>query len=102
DVNHVVRHRLGVRRASFASADLTQQVTGMAIGGVTPFGLPDGLPIWVDARVMEQPRVILGGGSRSIKVMAEPRILLGVPGVGVVDGLATLPTQPGDAEDAVG
>jgi prolyl-tRNA editing enzyme YbaK/EbsC (Cys-tRNA(Pro) deacylase) len=94
DVNHVVRHRLGVRRASFASADLTRELTGMAIGGVTPFGLPHGLPLWVDARVMDQPRVILGGGSRSIKVMAEPRILLELPNVEVVEGLATPPADP--------
>src|SRR5215218_5885751 len=48
DVNRVVRQRLGVRRASFASQEDTRAVTGMAIGGVTVFGLPADLPIWVD------------------------------------------------------
>ena len=88
DVNRVVRARLGTRKASFASADETRALTGMAIGGVTAFGLPDGLPLWVDAAVMARERIVLGGGSRSWKVLAPPSILLTVPGVEVVDGLA--------------
>ena len=42
DVNGVVRKRLEVRKASFASADETMQLTGMEIGGVTAFALADG------------------------------------------------------------
>ncbi|MGH9187975.1 MAG: YbaK/EbsC family protein, partial [Acidimicrobiales bacterium] len=67
DVNATVRRRLGVRKASFASAEETLALTGMMIGGVTPFGLPDGVPVWVDPAVLNQPAVILGGGSRSQK-----------------------------------
>ncbi len=88
DVNRVVRQRLGVRRASFASQEDTRAVTGMAIGGVTVFGLPADLPIWVDARVMQRKRIVLGGGSRSCKVVAPPSILLALPNVGVVEDLA--------------
>ncbi|MBI5087905.1 MAG: hypothetical protein HZB15_03275, partial [Actinobacteria bacterium] len=69
DVNGAVRRRLGTRKASFASADDTVAATGMAIGGVTPFALPDDLEIWIDAEVMRRDRLILGGGSRSIKVL---------------------------------
>ena len=88
DVNRVVRQRLGVRRASFASAEDTRAVTGMMIGGVTVFGLPADLPIWVDARVMRRERIVLGGGSRSFKVVAPPSVLLALPNVEVVEGLA--------------
>ena len=89
DVNRAVRDRLGTRKASFASADETQALTGMAIGGVTPFGLPPDLRNWVDAAVMARPRIVLGGGSRSWKVIASPRILLALPGAEVAEGLAT-------------
>ena len=88
DVNRVVRQRLGLRRASFASQEDTRAVTGMAIGGVTVFGLPPDLPIWVDARVMRRERIVLGGGSRSCKVVAPPSILLALPNVEVIEGLA--------------
>ena len=91
DVNRSIRTRLGTRKASFASPDETRELTGMAIGGVTAFGLPEGLPVWVDAAVMARERIVLGGGSRSWKVLAPPSILLTVPNVEVVDGLAYLP-----------
>jgi prolyl-tRNA editing enzyme YbaK/EbsC (Cys-tRNA(Pro) deacylase) len=88
DVNKTVRQRLGTRKASFAPAEETRAITGMEIGGVTVFGLPAGLPIWVDARVMTRERIVLGGGSRSSKVIAAPEILLKLPGAEVVEGLA--------------
>lgn len=88
DVNRVVRKRLGVRKASFAPPDVTAEITGMAIGGVTPFALPDGLALWIDRRVMERDRIVVGGGSRSAKVVGPPAMLLAVPGADVVDDLA--------------
>lgn len=88
DVNHAVKARLGTRKASFAGAEETRELTGMAIGGVTPFGLPAHLPVWVDAAVMSRPRIVLGGGGRSWKVIATPSILLALPNVEVVEGLA--------------
>ena len=91
DVNRSIRTRLGTRKASFASPDETRELTGMAIGGVTAFGLPADLPVWVDAAVMERERIVLGGGSRSWKVLAPPSILLTVPNVEVVEGLAYRP-----------
>jgi prolyl-tRNA editing enzyme YbaK/EbsC (Cys-tRNA(Pro) deacylase) len=93
DVNRVVRRRLAVKKASFADAATTMALTGMAIGGVTVFGLPSGLPIWVDAAVVARDRIVLGGGSRSWKVVAPPSILLELPEVEVVEGLAT-PIEP--------
>jgi prolyl-tRNA editing enzyme YbaK/EbsC (Cys-tRNA(Pro) deacylase) len=60
----------------------------MEIGGVTPFALPDGVPLWIDSRVMERPRVVVGGGSRACKVVGPPSMLLTVPGAEVVDELA--------------
>jgi prolyl-tRNA editing enzyme YbaK/EbsC (Cys-tRNA(Pro) deacylase) len=88
DVNRAVKQRLGTRKASFASADETRRLTGMEIGGVTVFGLPDGLPVWIDSAVMGRDRIVLGGGSRSWKVIAPPAILLTVAGAEVVEGLA--------------
>ena len=87
DVNKVVRKRLGTRKASFASGDATMELTGMAIGGVTPVGLPTALPLWVDARVMERERIILGGGGRDRKVLAPPTLLTAL-GAEVVEDLA--------------
>lgn len=92
DVNKVVRKKLGVRKCSFASADETVELTDMQIGGVTPFGTSTELSLWIDARVMERERVIIGGGSRDRKLLVPPATLALHPGVEVVSGLArTIP-----------
>lgn len=88
DVNGAVRRRLGVKKASFASADETIDLTGMTIGGVTPYGLPAGMPLWIDARVMDVEQVIVGGGSRDRKLLVPPASLAALPGAEVVDDLA--------------
>ena len=88
DVNRVVRARFGTKKASFADADATAALTGMTMGGVTPIGLPAGLPLWIDAAVMARTRIVLGGGSRDAKVRAAPALLLELPGAEVVEGLA--------------
>ena len=88
DVNGVVRRRLGTRKASFASAEETSELTGMAIGGVTPFALPPELPVWVDGAVLGRSRLVLGGGSRDRKVVGSPQLLTALPTVEVVPDLA--------------
>jgi len=88
DVNRVVRKKLGVRRLSFADPEVTRDITGMELGGVTPFGLPASLPLFVDARVMACEEIVVGGGNRSTKVIMPPAGLLKIDNVEVVDDLA--------------
>ena len=89
DVNGLIKRRLGIRKVSFASAEETRELTGMMIGGVTAFALPPGLPLWIDERVLSRPTVILGGGSRSMKIRVSPELFRQLPGTEVVADLAT-------------
>jgi prolyl-tRNA editing enzyme YbaK/EbsC (Cys-tRNA(Pro) deacylase) len=91
DVNSRVRKLMGVRKVSFAPADQTAEITGMMIGGVTPFALPDDLPVYIDSRIMDLEWVIVGGGSRSLKLKVEPAALAGLPNAEVIEDLATRP-----------
>ncbi len=88
DVNTVVRREMGVRKASFARAEPVRELTGMEIGGVTPFGLPAEMAVLVDARVTAADWVILGGGNRSSKLRIAPTALAQLPAMRVVEGLA--------------
>lgn len=88
DVNKAVRKRLGVRKCSFASADQTLELTGMQIGGVTPFGTRTPLPLWIDKAVMGREHLIIGGGSRDRKLLVPPASLAAHPGAEVINALA--------------
>lgn len=98
DVNRTVRRWLGVRKASFAAPDDVEALTGMTPHGVTPFGLPAEIPVLVDAVLMDQPEVIVGGGSRALKLVVAPSALTAPPQAEVVDGLSR--PLPGQAQDA--
>jgi prolyl-tRNA editing enzyme YbaK/EbsC (Cys-tRNA(Pro) deacylase) len=87
DVNHSVRRLMGVARASFALADDTVALTGMMIGGVTVFALPTDLPIYIDAQIMGLDYVILGGGSRSLKIKVTPEALRRLSNTQIVPAL---------------
>jgi prolyl-tRNA editing enzyme YbaK/EbsC (Cys-tRNA(Pro) deacylase) len=87
DVNHAARKLMGVSRASFASAEDTMALTGMMIGGVTVFALPPELPIYVDAQIMPLDYIILGGGSRSLKIKVAPQALRHLANTQIVPAL---------------
>jgi len=89
DVNRMARQLMEVRKVSFASSDVTSAVTGMVVGGVTPFGRPADLPLFVDAAVLEPEWIIVGGGSRDMKVKVDPEVFTRLEGTTIVEDLAT-------------
>jgi prolyl-tRNA editing enzyme YbaK/EbsC (Cys-tRNA(Pro) deacylase) len=91
DVNGLVRRRMGVRKVSFADAETTRDLTGMEIGGVTIFGLPADIPVWVDSRVIDNDWVVIGAGTRTAKIRFDPGQLKGLNGFEIVEDLGLLP-----------
>lgn len=87
DVNKVVSGLLQIKRCSFATAEQTIEATSMEIGGVTPIGVAN-MPIYIDSRVMEVEKVVLGGGNRSSKLRIDPAELKKIPTVEVIENLA--------------
>jgi prolyl-tRNA editing enzyme YbaK/EbsC (Cys-tRNA(Pro) deacylase) len=89
DVNGVVRRRMDARKATFAPLDDVVAATGMEYGGITPVGLPEQWPIFIDARVIEQAHVVIGSGIRASKLWLPGPSLATLPGAEVIEGLAT-------------
>jgi prolyl-tRNA editing enzyme YbaK/EbsC (Cys-tRNA(Pro) deacylase) len=85
DVNSKLAELLRTKKLSFASSEETAERTGMLIGGVSIAGLPEDMPLYVDTRVTEQPRVIIGGGNRTSKARLAPSELLKLPNASVAD-----------------
>ncbi|HEX2038714.1 MAG TPA: YbaK/EbsC family protein [Acidimicrobiales bacterium] len=88
DANNTAKRWMGVLKVSFAGPEETSALTGMMIGGVTPLALPDDLPILVDPAVFTKDEVIVGGGSRSMKIKVSPRVFERLPNTHVVEGLS--------------
>lgn len=87
DVNREVCKQLQVKKASFASMEDTIALTDMEVGGITIIGMPN-IPILIDAAVMKQSRIIIGGGNRTSKILINPAECSKLPHVVIVENLA--------------
>ena len=87
DINRRVRKLMGVSKASFAATDEMKELTGMDVGGVTPFSLPDDLKLYVDSRIMELDWIILGCGGLDRKLKISPEVFHKIPAE-IVENLA--------------
>lgn len=79
DVNNTVKRRLDVRKASFAPVAEATERTGMAYGGITPFGLPPEWPLLVDTAVADTEEVVVGSGLRASKLVVPGELLAKLP-----------------------
>ncbi len=89
DVNRRVKQLMEVSRVSFANAEQMMELTGMKVGGVTPFGLPDGLPLYVDSKIMSLDWIILGSGGREAKVKISTGVFEQMPSAMTIENLAS-------------
>lgn len=87
DVNGVVRRLLDARKVSFAPMEVAVAETQMSYGGITPVGLPRSWRLFVDAAVAAHPRVVVGSGLRTSKLVLPGAALAALPGAEVVEEL---------------
>ena len=80
-----VRAHLGVSRLSLPDADEAQAVPGYVRYTITPFGSTRRWPVIVDASVMDEPVVAIGGGARGVNLHLAPADLVAALGAEVVD-----------------
>ena len=96
DVNHVVKRRIDVRKASFLPVERAVQMSGMEYGGITPVGLPGDWRLLIDAAVAGRDTVLIGSGVRRSKLLVPGALLAALPGAEVVAGLGLRPQgRPG-------
>ncbi|MBD3689824.1 YbaK/EbsC family protein [Nanchangia anserum] len=87
DVNHVIKKRLEVRKASFWPTERAVEASGMEYGGITPIGIPSNWRLFIDSRCTRGWSCI-GSGLRGSKLFVTGEVLSALPGAEIVDGLA--------------
>jgi Cys-tRNA(Pro) deacylase len=66
---------LGVKAVHPCAPETAERHSGYMVGGTSPFGLRKPLPVYVEATVLELPRIYINGGKRGFIVGLEPREL---------------------------
>jgi Cys-tRNA(Pro)/Cys-tRNA(Cys) deacylase len=80
-----LRAHLGVRRMTLPDADEARAVTGYERYTITPFGASRAWPVLVDAAVLDQPIVSVGGGAFGVNLHVLPSDLVAGLGADVAD-----------------
>lgn len=74
---------LGKRSVQPCTPEVAQKHSGYLVGGTSPFGTHKKLPVYVEASVLDLPRIYINGGKRGYLVGMDPkevvRLLEAVP-----------------------
>jgi Cys-tRNA(Pro) deacylase len=68
----------GRKRIEPCTPDAAQRHTGYQVGGTSPFGTRKPLPVYVEASVLQRPRIYINGGRRGYLVGLAPDVLVDV------------------------
>ena len=74
---------IGAKRLQTASPDRAVAATGYRVGGISPFGTRQQLPVFLQESVLSLERVLINGGKRGFMVEIAPMV--------IVDTLAAVP-----------
>lgn len=66
---------IGVKSVEPCKPEVAQRHSGYQVGGTSPFGMRKALRVFVEASVLEMPRMLINGGRRGYLVGIEPRVL---------------------------
>jgi len=67
---------IGARSVEPCKPEVAQRHSGYLIGGTSPFGTRKPMPVYVEASVLELPRILLNGGRRGFLVGIDPALLV--------------------------
>jgi Cys-tRNA(Pro) deacylase len=80
-----LREHLGVRRLTLPGAEEARAATGYERYTITPFGSTRAWPVIVDAAVVDQPVVSVGGGAFGVNIHLRPADLVRALAADVVE-----------------
>ena len=74
-VTRELARAIGVKSVQPCTPADAQRHSGYMVGGTSPFGTRKPLPVYVEASVLELPRVLINGGRRGYLVGIAPGVL---------------------------
>ena len=89
--------QIGAKKVQNCKPEVAQRHSGYLVGGTSPFGTKKAMPIYVEATVLELPRIYINGGQRGYLVGLDPKglvTLLGARPVHCATGGAVVAQGP--------
>ncbi|MGK5051009.1 Cys-tRNA(Pro) deacylase [Janthinobacterium sp. RB2P8] len=67
---------IGCKSVEPCKPEVAQRHSGYMIGGTSPFGTRKAMPVYVEASILELPRIYINGGRRGFLVSLAPQVLV--------------------------
>lgn len=67
---------IGCKAVEPCKPEVAQRHSGYMIGGTSPFGTKKAMPVYVEASILDLPRIYINGGRRGFLVSLAPQVLL--------------------------
>jgi Cys-tRNA(Pro) deacylase len=71
---------IGTKAVEPCAPDEAQRHSGYLVGGTSPFGTRKAMAIYVEAGILDLPRILINGGRRGYLVGIAPRVLVDLLG----------------------
>jgi Cys-tRNA(Pro) deacylase len=75
---------IGAKSVEPCKPEVAQRHSGYLVGGTSPFGTKKAMPVYVEASVLDLPRICVNGGRRGYLVGIAPRVLVDLLGARLV------------------
>ena len=62
----------GVKRAAMVNTAMAERLTGYLVGGISPFGMKQRLPVVIDAGLLAFEKVAINGGKKGVMLIMTP------------------------------
>ena len=76
---------VGAKTVGPCAPDVADRHSGYQVGGTSPFGLRRQMPIYAERGIVDLPRIYINGGARGFLVAIDPKELVRVLGVTLVE-----------------
>ncbi|MFL9669979.1 aminoacyl-tRNA deacylase [Variovorax sp. AB1(2024)] len=72
--------QIGAKSVEPCKPEVAQRHSGYLVGGTSPFGTRREMPVYVEAAILELPRIVLNGGRRGYLIGIDPRVCVDLLG----------------------
>ncbi len=72
--------QIGAKSVEPCKPEVAQRHSGYMVGGTSPFGTRRAMPVYVEATVLELPKIVLNGGRRGYLVGIDPQVCVALLG----------------------
>ena len=68
--------QMGARSINPCTPEVAQKHSGYLVGGTSPFGTKKKIPVYLEATILDLPKIYLNGGKRGYLVEIDPKELI--------------------------